>query len=244
MTCTFTRAVAIDTINVAVARGVTAGGNPVQDDDDAAVVILEFGLLIDKTNNAPLESIELPDGTIVDLPTADAGETVTFTLDYDLTGDPVTNGVITDVLPVGITYVVGSATNDAQFTFHSYTSATRTLRWTAAKVTGDGSVTYRAKIDLGAAELPQPLINVATIDSAQTGPDTDDSDVFVPTVVAGATATPRITLPPTDSLADNAPAPSNGGFTLMLILLALAAVVLVVGFVTPVPVSVRERDRR
>ena len=244
MTCTFTRAVAIDTTNVAVARGVTAGGNPVQDDDDAAVVILEFGLLIDKTNNAPLESIELPDGTIVDLPTADAGETVTFTLDYDLTGDPVTNGVITDVLPVGITYVVGSATNDVQFTFHSYTSATRTLRWTAAKVTGDGSVTYRAKIDVGAAELPQPLINVATIDSAQTGPDTDDSDVFVPTVVAGATATPRITLPPTDSLADNAPAPSNGGFTLMLILLALAAVVLVVGFVTPVPISVRERDRR
>ena len=244
MTCTFTRAVAVDTINVAVARGVTAGGNPVQDVDDAAVVILEFGLLIDKTNNAPLESIELPDGTIVDLPTADAGETVTFTLDYDLTGDPVTNGVITDVLPVGITYVVGSATNDAQFTFHSYTSATRTLRWTAANVTGDGSVTYRAKVDLGAAELPQPLINVATIDSAQTGPDDDDSDVFVPTVVAGATATPRITLPPTDSLPDTTPAPSNGGFTLMLILLALAAVVIVIGFVTPVPVSVRERDRR
>ena len=244
MTCTFTRAVAVDTINVAVAHGVTAGGNPVQDVDDAAVVILEFGLLIDKTNNAPLESIELPDGTIVDLPTADAGETVTFTLDYDLTGDPVTNGVITDVLPVGITYVVGSATNDAQFTFHSYTSATRTLRWTAANVTGDGSVTYRAKVDLGAAELPQPLINVATIDSAQTGPDDDDSDVFVPTVVAGATATPRITLPPTDSLPDTTPAPSNGGFTLMLILLALAAVVIVIGFVTPVPVSVRERDRR
>ena len=244
MTCTFTRAVAVDTINVAVARGVTAGGNPVQDVDDAAVVILEFGLLIDKTNNAPLESIELPDGTIVDLPTADAGETVTFTLDYDLTGDPVTNGVITDVLPVGITYVVGSATNDAQFTFHSYTSATRTLRWTAANVTGDGSVTYRAKVDLGAAELPQPLINVATIDSAQTGPDDDDSDVFVPTVVAGATATPRITLPPTDSLPDTTPAPSNGGFTLMLILLALAAVVIVIGFVTPVPVSVRDRDRR
>ena len=244
MTCTFTRAVAIDTINIAVARGVTAGGNPVQDDDDAAVVILEFGLLIDKTNNAPLESIELPDGTIVDLPTADAGETVTFTLKYDLTGDPVTNGVITDVLPIGITYVAGSATNDAQFTFHSYSSGTRTLRWTAANVIRDGSVTYRAKIDAGAAELPQPLINVATIDSAQTGPDDDDSEVFVPTVVAGATATPRITLPPTDSLADTTPAPSNGGFTLMLILLALAAVVLVVGFVTPVPVSVRERERR
>ena len=30
----------------------------------------------------------------------------------------------------------------------------------------------------------------------------------------------------------------------MLILLALGALVLVVGFVTPVPASVRERDRR
>jgi len=30
----------------------------------------------------------------------------------------------------------------------------------------------------------------------------------------------------------------------MLVLLALAAVVLVLGFVTPVPISVRERTRR
>ena len=244
MTCTFTIDVQADTVNVAVARGVTAEGNPVEDDDDAEVVILEFGLIIDKTNDAPLEPLELPDGTIVDLPTADEGETVTYTLAYDLLGDPVTDGIITDVLPVGVTYVVDSATDNAEFTFQGYDDATRTLTWTAEEVSEDGSVTYQATIDEGASELDQPLVNVATIDSAETPPDDDDSPVFVPTIPAGATATPRITLPPTDALATDTPASSNPGFALMLVLLALAAFILVIGFVTPVPASVRERSRR
>ena len=244
MTCTFTIDVSADTINIAVAHGVTAEGNPVEDDDDAEVVILEFGLIIDKTNDAPLEPLELPDGTIVDLPTADEGETVTYTLAYDLLGDPVTDGIITDVLPAGVTYVVDSATDDAQFTFQDYDDATRTLTWTAANVSEDGSVTYQATIDVGASELDQPLVNVATIDSEETEPDSDDSPVFVPTIPAGVTATPRVTLPPTDTLATETPASSNPGFALMLTLLALAALVLVLGFVTPVPASVRERSRR
>ena len=244
MACTFTIDVQADTVNVAVARGVTAEGNPVEDDDDAEVVILEFGLVIDKTNDAPLEPLELPDGTIVELPTADEGETVTYTLAYDLLGDPVTDGIITDVLPVGVTYVVDSATGNAEFTFQGYDDATRMLTWTAEEVSEDGSVTYQATIDEGASELEQPLVNVATIDSAETPPDDDDSPVFVPTIPAGATATPRVTLPPTDTLATDTPASSNPGFALMLILLALAAFVLVLGFVTPVPASVRERPRR
>jgi hypothetical protein len=66
----------------------------------------------------------------------------------------------------------------------------------------------------------------------------------VPTIPAGATATPRITLPPTDTLATDTPASSNPGFALMLTLLALAAFILALGFVTPVPASVRERSRR
>ena len=244
MTCTFTIDVLADTVNVAVARGVSPEGNPVEDDDDAEVVILEFGLIIDKTNDAPLEPLELPDGTIVDLPTADEGETVTYTLDYDLLSDPVTDGVITDVLPVGVTYVAESATDSDEFIFQGYDEATRTLLWAAENVTEDGSVTYQATIDEGASELDQPLVNVATIDSAETEPDDDDSPVFVPTIPAGATATPRITLPPTDTFTSDTPAPSNPGFALMLALLALAAVVLVIGFVTPVPASVRERSRR
>lgn len=54
MTCTATVAVAVDTTNVAVARGVTAGGNPAQDDDNADVVILTHGLVISKSNDAPV----------------------------------------------------------------------------------------------------------------------------------------------------------------------------------------------
>jgi fimbrial isopeptide formation D2 family protein/uncharacterized repeat protein (TIGR01451 family) len=241
MTCTFTVEVLIDTLNVAVARGVTVEGNPAEDDDDAEVEILEHGLVIDKTNDAPLETLELPDGSTADLPTADEGSTVTYTLTYTFSGDPVTNGVITDVLPIGVTYVDGSATSDAQFTFQGYDDTARTLTWTAATVSESGSVEYQATIDEGAAELLQPLVNVATIDSDQTEPDEDDSDVFVPTVPAAITNPP--TLPPTDALSSE-PAQSNPGFTMMLVLLALAGIVLAIGFVTPVPASVRERERR
>lgn len=209
----------------------------------ALVVVEDYGLLIDKANDAVLDSIELPDGTVLDLPTAKEGTIVTFTLDYDLLEDAVTDAVITDVLPVGISYVAGSATSDGQFTFVGYTAATRTLTWTAPSVASDGTLSYQAKIDVGASELPQPLVNVAVIDSAETEPDDDDSDVFVPTPPLAATGTPRITLPPTDTFGASGEV-GNAGFSLMITLLALGALVLVVGFVTPVPASVRERERR
>ena len=187
MDCSATHDVLVDTTNVAVVHGVTDEGNPVEDDDDADVVILTHGLVIDKSNDAPLETIELPDGTTVDLPTADEGSTVTYTLDYTFAGDPVTHGIITDVLPVGVTYVDDSASSDDQFTFQGYDDATRTLTWTAASVSKSGTLTYQATIDVGASELEQPLENVATIDSDQTGPDSDVSDVFVPTIPLPAT---------------------------------------------------------
>ena len=53
---------------------------------------------VDKSNNAPLIGGD---------PTASEGDTVTYTLDYTVTDGPVTNGVLTDVLPVGVTYVDG-----------------------------------------------------------------------------------------------------------------------------------------
>ena len=70
------------------------------------------------------------------------------------------------------------------------TPTTRTLTWTAATVTAGGTVTYKAKVDVGAAELDQPLTNVATIDSAQTEPDHDTSEVFVPVPPAVETSVP------------------------------------------------------
>ena len=105
-----------------------------------------------------------------------------------------------------------------------------------------GTVSYRATIDAGASDLAQPLVNVATIDAAQTEPDSDHSDVYVPQVEA-VTSSPSITPPPTDTIPTRQ-APGNPGFALMLVLLGLAGLALVTGLVTPVPERVRRRDRR
>ena len=241
MTCTATVMVTADTTNVAVANGLADEGNPVQADDDADVVILVHGLVIDKSNNAPIQTLELPDGTTADLPTAHEGDTVTFTLHYTFSGDPVTNGTIVDVLPAGLQYVVGSATSNAEFTFAGYDSTTRTLSWTAAHVTASGTLTYQAVVMVGASELSQPLTNVATIASDQTQPDMASSDVFVPTIPAGETSKP--TPPPTDTLAPTT-GPSNPGSSLMLILAVLGILILGIGFVTPVPAVIRRRNQR
>ncbi|MEK6721327.1 MAG: hypothetical protein AABZ33_11755, partial [Chloroflexota bacterium] len=176
-------------------------------------------------------------------PEAKNGDVLTYTLAYDLTNGPVTNGVITDTLPVGLAYVAGTATNNAEFTFDSFNAATRTLTWKAPTVTADGTVTYQAVVLAGADELPQPLVNVATIDSNETDRDDDDAKVFVEPPPLAATGTPTVTTPPTDAI-NGQSGQSDPGFGLMLTLLALAGLVLGLGFVTPVPARVRRSGRR
>ena len=111
-----------------------------------------------------------------------------------MTDGPVTLGVLKDVLPVGVTYVAGTASNNAEFEFDNYDAGTRTLTWTADSVSTSGSVTYQATVDAGAAALEQPLTNTATIDSEETSPVSDSSDVSVFAVVQPHVPTP----PPTD----------------------------------------------
>ena len=163
------------------------------------------------------------------------GDTLTYTLAYTLTHGPVTNGVISDVLPQGQTYVDGSATDNAEFTFQSYDSTTRTLTWTAPTVTTSGAVTYQVTIDTNAADIGT-LVNPASILSAETDKVTVDATVLVP-------ASPEaLTPPPTDTLPTRGPS-SNAGFSLMLILLGLAGFALVLGMITPVPERIRRRER-
>lgn len=194
-------------------------------------------LTIAKSNDAPIQS---------GLPTAAEGATVTFTLAYAATAT-AHNAVITDTLPNGLTYVAGSASSDAQFTFQGYDSGTRTLTWTAASVTGTGSVTYQATVDAGAAGLAQPLENVATIKSDETAEDTDTSDVFVSAPPLGETSPPGggvggQTAPPTDIQVGGSNAGAGSSLPLILVLLSiLVAVVLVV---TPTPSFLRRRDPR
>jgi uncharacterized repeat protein (TIGR01451 family) len=155
-----------------------------------ATVVTSPTLTITKTNNAPIEN---------GLPSATEGATVTFTLGYTASGS-THNAVITDVLPAGLTYVTGSANSDAQFTFQGYDAGTRTLTWTAASVTASGSLTYQATVAAGAAQLVQPLQNVAAINADEIPEDTATSQVFVAPPPLGVTGTPGggATLPPTD----------------------------------------------
>ena len=142
---------------------------------------------------------------------------------------------------MGVTYVDGSATaNDGQFAFQGYDSTTRTLSWTAEEVSENGSLTYRATVDEDANEEAQPLINEATIDSAETDPDDSDSEVFVPAEVAAETSNP--TPPQTDALEGNGE--SGPGASLPLILALLGALMVSITFLTPVPAAIRRRNRR
>jgi len=181
-----------------------------------------------KTNDAPVQTIPTTGGP-VDLPTAKVGDTVTYTLTYNTNGVAQHHGVITDVLPAGITYVDGSATSSDEFAFVGYTAATRTLRWEAAVVTKAGALDYDVTIDTDAAELPQPLVNVATITTDEQPSDDSSSGVFVGTIPQD--------LPPTDTLAPSATG-GNPGLALLILLVALA-----IGFVCPVPARVRRRNR-
>ncbi len=175
---------------------------------------------------------------------ANVGDSLTYTLAYQVNGAAVTDAVISDVLPNGLSYVNGSATNSDEFTFVGYDNATRMLRWTASSATKDGSVAYKAQVLAGSISLPQPLENVATIDSDQTEPVSDTADVLVQLVDA-ATDKPTITLPPTDTLNSGDQAPSNPGSGLMLTLLALIGIGLVVGLLAPTRGRLRrERVRR
>jgi len=210
------------------------------DADCSTTTTVEIPTLgLEKTNNAPIETIDLGNGQTADLPTAKEGATVTYTLKYTTNGVPQTNGVLTDVLPAGLTYVDGSATNSDEFTFVSATKngdGTTTLEWDADNVTKGGTLSYDAKVDTGAAALAQPLENLATIQTDQEGPVSDTSDVFVQ-------APPQeLTPPPTDTFSQPTTT-SNPGFALMLILIGLAGLTLAIGFVTPVPERVRRRDR-
>jgi Domain of unknown function DUF11 len=153
--------------------------------------------------------------------------------------------VITDTIPEGLTYVDGSATDNAEFTFVDYDDATRTLTWTAPIVSADDSVTYQVTVDADSFELPQPLVNVATIESDETPLDDDTAEVGVQQVFEETSPpTSPPTLPPTDTIDHGDQAPSNPGFGLMLALLVLAGVGLVAGYLTPTPGRTRRQEVR
>ena len=196
-------------------------------------------LTLAKTSDAPLETLLLADGTTVTLPFAHAGTTVKYTLTYSVPAAPVRSVVLTDVLPAGLAYIEGSATDsaDGQLMFAGYDAATRTLSWTAATLSTSGSVSYRVTLLKDAAALTQPLTNSARLSSAETDPVNATSDLFV--------APPPLdenVLPPTEGIIASPPA-GVPGWDLWPALALLAILMLVLAFVTPVPARFRSRKR-
>ena len=179
-------------------------------------------------------------GTDPDLhvPLAKIGDTLHYTLHYTGAG-PLSQAVITDVLPVGLEYVAGTALGNAEFGTGTYDAATRTITWHATADLSDpanGAVTYNIKVLSSAPGFAQPLVNTATIDSDQTEPDSDTASVAV-------LAPPQeLTPPPTSTL--GAREEGNPGFALLLILLAVAGLGIIVTLVTPTPERFRARRGR
>jgi uncharacterized repeat protein (TIGR01451 family) len=181
------------------------------------------------------------------VPGSKVGDTITYTLTYHGEG-PINDAVITDLVPAGLEYKAGTASSDSVFTFQSYNPATRTLTWTTDLMldpkdgdTVDGKLTYDVLATVAAAERPQPLINVATIVG-----HTPDEEELTDSDTAAVTVLPlpeELTPPPTSTITPQT-GTSNPGFALMLVLLGVAGVSLGIGFITPVPASVRRREQR
>ena len=92
MTCTATVTVTGNRTNIAVVNAISVGGTSVTDNDDAVVRVPSIN--IDKTADDHL---------------VEPNQVVTFTLNIQVVNGPVHVAVVTDTLPVGQTYVAGSA---------------------------------------------------------------------------------------------------------------------------------------
>ena len=144
-------------------------------------------------------------------PTAKAGDIVTFTVNYTITGVTAPSGLLFAVLGSCQSYVDGSATNNDEFVFEGLRTVDGEPQptWVADGVTKSGSVTFRVKIEKCAAqwagEGDEPLWALAYVDLALGwGWLYGESSVYVARPRAPETSRP--TAPPTDTAGStNAP---------------------------------------
>ena len=172
-------------------------------------------------------AVTLPPGIPprLDADTATEGDTLTFILTCTFVGDPVPNVTITDVLPVGFSYVPGSASDSpGMFRFDGYDDATRTLSWSWSLLTSCAETTYRVTVDAHAASLPMPLLNQAAIDSDETVPAAAE---FALTIVPPGTVPPAPATDTTPVIDDEIGL--DGAATASVIAIIAIAVVLATG---------------
>ncbi|MEP6681138.1 MAG: hypothetical protein ABJB65_06625, partial [Chloroflexota bacterium] len=134
---------------------------------------IEFGLtptlVIEKAANVEQITISGPANAQTASPSS-----VTWTLSYTLTHGPVTHAVITDPLPVGFEFV--SASNGG-----AYDASTRMVTWNLGTLSASGSVTFVTSVNVATISRTGPTVNIATIVSDQTKPDTGQDSVTVKT---------------------------------------------------------------
>ena len=168
---------ALPLTNTATATSSTPDPNPGNNTDDKTVTPLQADLAVIK---------------IVDNPTPNVGDTITFTIEVDNFGpDAATQVAVNDQLPAGLTFV-------------SATPSTGTYAggvWTVGTVAAGGSatLTVTATVDAPASPgIPQPVTNTATVSGREYDPDpsnnTDNvtetpqyADLAVTKVVSDAT---------------------------------------------------------
>ncbi|MGZ9277055.1 MAG: VWA domain-containing protein [Candidatus Limnocylindrales bacterium] len=230
-TCEFSAVVTETETDVVTATVEDDEGNEASEDDDATVTVAD--LLLDKTvANTTADRGNRPDGSVV----AQPSDTLHYTLAYALTNGPLHGVVISDVLPIGL----GTPSNISDG--GTWDAASRTLTWDLGTVHADGSVGYDVIVSIDALAAKQPLKNVATIDSDETGPDDDDADTTVVPggAVKGETSAP--TLPPTDTIGAGRQETSGSGLT--LVFLSLIGLAVAASFLTPARPLARRKARR
>jgi uncharacterized repeat protein (TIGR01451 family) len=155
---------------------------------DDSILVECLSLVIDKVADAEVIVISGPNDELVATPSA-----VTWTLTYTLTDGPVTNAVITDEVPVGFEFL--DASNGGQL-------IDGVVTWTFPTLTESGSVTFRTTVDPEAISRVAPTLNVAVIDSDQTGPDDgqDSVTVSVEPPPLGGNPTPGASMPDTATI--------------------------------------------
>jgi uncharacterized repeat protein (TIGR01451 family)/fimbrial isopeptide formation D2 family protein len=127
------------------------------------------------------------DKTVIDVSagTSTADHTATWTLTYTLTDGPVSNAQIVDTIPVGLTYVDGSA-SVAPSSVNG-----QVLTWDFPLLSASGTITFQTTVDdnIGGGVK---FTNVVTIESDQTPKDHAQAKVKTVETAPPQEATPSV----------------------------------------------------
>ena len=163
--------------------------------DDSTVTVRIPTLTIEKVANVHLITISGPANAQTASPS-----TVTWSLTYTLANGPVTNAVITDVVPTGFTFL--SAANGGTLGADG-----KTVTWNLGTLSASGSVSFVTTVNVATISRTGPTENVAVIKSDQTPSDEGKDSVRVTVIPPPLAGNP----PPPPKVPNTAVAFGPGG---------------------------------